>query len=115
MINFPRKRSNNNSLELIKREFFLTNHIGYFHYTSHESRRFKIPMQKQKQFRRCTLHISRWTRFRSRCQKTSYNSDAKSIFRVRDKGVRLEEGDTHTHTQMRFGARVDPTAREEIA
>lgn len=113
MINFPRKRSNNNSLELIKREFFLTNHIGYFHYTSHESRRFKIPMQKQKQFRRCTLHISRWTRFRSRCQKTSYNSDAKSIFRVRDKGVRLEEGDTrtHTHTDAIRGASRSNRAR----
>lgn len=112
MINFPRKRSNNNSLELIKREFFLTNHIGYFHYTSHESRRFKIPMQKQKQFRRCTLHISRWTRFRSRCQKTSYNSDAKSIFRVRDKGVRLEEGDTHTHRCDSGRESIQPRARK---
>lgn len=49
------------------------------------------------------LHISHWTRFRSRCQKTSYNSDAKSIFPVRDKGVRLEE----ERAQMQYSVEGD--------
>lgn len=53
------------------------------------------------------LHISHSTRFRSRCQKTSYNSDAKSIFRVR--GRECASGGGHT---TRYGVlRFDPTPR----